>query len=428
MKKLVFLLLAIVSLDIKSQTPINDPHWSLLWEDNFDVLNTTIWNVKNNFDHYGGENEVYTNRSNNVFINSGNLVLRCINESYSCLAADLNINGCAHQATAGVAYNYTSGYVESKPPYTAQYGYLEARIKLPYSNGLWPAFWTFSGTSGYQEIDIFEMTPGLSDYCPPRNASQHLLRTNNIMGTNIHLNAPGDECTDPYALPSTLMIQDYTQWHTYGIEWSPSKIVWYIDNYPSRYYFNSQITAPTSIILNLAVNNGYAPSSPADMLVDYVRVYQLNKDCDDVINTSTYDFLLYNNREKNFIDIGSGGGTNSLPVGQDITLRASQYINFSGDFTVPEGAALYADANHECPIDKSADCSLTFNPCVYDFSGYDNTVKQKIVIGSTGCPATITPVSTTITFQAVNEIDLGADAVIIPTSSLPVELKIVTCP
>ncbi len=56
-----------------SQTPLTDPHWELLWEDHFNTLNTDIWNVRNNYDHWGYEWQVY--RDNNVRIDNGVLVL-----------------------------------------------------------------------------------------------------------------------------------------------------------------------------------------------------------------------------------------------------------------------------------------------------------------------------------------------------------------
>ena len=55
MKKVIIILnlLMLFFLDI-SQTPENDPHWQLVWVDNFNFLNTDIWLVKNHFDHYSG--------------------------------------------------------------------------------------------------------------------------------------------------------------------------------------------------------------------------------------------------------------------------------------------------------------------------------------------------------------------------------------
>ena len=373
MKKFIFFIL--LSEFSFGQTPANDQHWQILWQDDFNSLNTTIWNIANNYDHFG-EPQMY--RTNNCFVSNGNLVLRCKAEPYQ-------------------GHNYTSGWVETKNTFQVQYGYLESRIKLPYGNGLWPAFWTWTNNPNYQEIDIFEMVPGAIEYCH-RNDSQEFPHTNNISTSNIHLQEPDGTCDDPYADGSVSIIQDYTQWHTYSIEWSPSRIIWYVDNYPVRYYQNSGITALTTVILNLAINPYVSVTSgfPADMLVDYVKVYELNSDCNDFINATNYDFSTYNNVEKNFIKIGQESGNNSLSNGQDVNLRASQFIEISGDFHVPVGASLYLDANKDCSTELELKCTQTFNPCAYDFSNYDNTVKKRIELGNNGCNITITPTTNDI--------------------------------
>ena len=128
MNKLFFLPLLIYLNFSYGQTPSNDLHWQLLWKDDFNSLNTEIWNVTNNDDH-GGEPEMY--RTQNCFISNGNLVLRAKQENYS-------------------GHSYTSGEITTNQPFNLQYGYIEARIKLPYGNGLWPAFWTWTGDPDYQ--------------------------------------------------------------------------------------------------------------------------------------------------------------------------------------------------------------------------------------------------------------------------------------
>ena len=66
--RIIYLLLIIVlNLICVGQNINNDPHWNLVWEDNFNNLDLSTWKVANNFDHYG-EPQVYTNRPDNVFI------------------------------------------------------------------------------------------------------------------------------------------------------------------------------------------------------------------------------------------------------------------------------------------------------------------------------------------------------------------------
>ncbi|MEA3451431.1 MAG: glycoside hydrolase family 16 protein, partial [Bacteroidota bacterium] len=180
MKKTIILLSLISLIYIgEAQTPANDPHWQLVWEDNFDSLNTDIWWVRDNFDHYSGDRELGEGepqlyRTDNVFIDNGNLIIQIFDDEYCCPDSIISEDVCSRQFEYHECYDYTSGWLEGKAAHNTQYGYLEARIKLPSGVGFWPAFWTGIGrgeTGNAAEIDIFEMTGNRSD----------------VMGTNIHL-------------------------------------------------------------------------------------------------------------------------------------------------------------------------------------------------------------------------------------------------
>ena len=181
--------------------------------------------------------------------------------------------------------------------------------------------------------------------------------------------------------------------------------------------------------MNLAINPWVTVTSsfPADMLIDSFKVYKLKEDCSDFINSTNYNFSTYNNVEKNFINIGQGGGSNSLSVGDNVILRASQYIDISGDFYVPVGASFYVDANKDCSTDLGIQCTQTFNPCMYNFSNYDNTVKQIIDLGDNGCIINIIPASNNISLEATDQIILKPSETITPIPGKSVDLKIVTC-
>ena len=360
MRYLILLsILVILAHHSKSQTPLNDPHWQLIWQDEFNSLNTSIWHVANNFDHYGGELQVYTNRTDNVEVQNGNLILRVKNETYSCPPWALADWHCARQYQTGLPYNYTSGLVETKQAYNLQYGYIESRIKVPFGRGFWPAFWTFIAdglptSSNMAEIDIFEMLGSNG-------------QTYNV-GTNIHL----DYCQNPdpfgcnnqlyqqkcplenpnilcYGLDLLLANFNYSDWHTYAIEWNPSKIIWYIDNTIVRSFPNPGVVDPIKIILNLAVEPWTPPNHttpfPSEMLVDYIRVYKLNNDCNTNMNVCNYNFSIHDNKIKKNITIGNNTCTNTIHSGQNVYLRASEGVVINGDFTVVSGSQLYIDVN-----------------------------------------------------------------------------------
>ena len=310
------------------QTVLNDPHWKLVWEDDFNSLDTSTWIVANDFDHYG-EPQVYTNRSNNVYLSNGNLVLKVHKESYHC--TDLSKWACNKEW-----YSYTSGWVETKPVRNVQYGLIQARIKLSYGYGFWPAFWTFVGEglpvqSNAAEIDIFEMLGRLPS---------------NIITTNIHTHY-GNE-PDNYQ-ESYIGSYAYT-YHDYAIAWSPLKIVWYIDGDPIRISTNHGIIDPVRIIMNFAIEPGYLTNSstpfPSEMLIDYVKVHQLGNDCSNNLNIdNSNDFNTSDHRVKNSIIINNATSTIKVPGETSVYLRADQSFQIKSSFTVPIGSSFFVDVN-----------------------------------------------------------------------------------
>lgn len=418
MKKYFSTMALVFTLSVYGQTPTNDPHWQLLWQDNFDFFDSNRWTKADYCDH-GGEPELYL--AQNVSTTGGNLVIKIDNNAINCPTNPPVTSWVCGSCNSGI-HQYTSGWVETSASSSVQFGYIEAKIKLPYGYGFWPAFWTWIGAPSHQEMDIFEMTGGTTEWC---NTS-HFTHDENIATSNFY---EGNESACYRGV--TYSIQDYTQWHTYGVEWSPSKVVYYVDDFPVRLIQNSQIKDPTNIILNLAIMPWNPPNSstpfPSYMLIDYVKVYKLNEDCNDFINSTNYDFSNYNNIEKNFIRIGEGGGNNSISSGDIITLRASQYIYIDGNFYVPIGASLYMDANKDCSIDIGKSCTQTFNPCVFDFNNYDNSVKKIIELGGNGCNINITPSINSISLEATDKIILKPGVKITSAPGKSVNLKISSC-
>ena len=390
MRKIFLTLLLFQVTVLFGQTPANDPHWQLLWEDDFNspVLDQSKWITANYCDDGGSE---VLDMNDNVSVSNGELVIKIDKVTRTCPnpppgqpgGPPVNTWACG-SCTPG-DHIYTSGWVETTDAYRTQYGYMEAKIKFPYGYKLHPTFWTWIANdivnaSNAAEIDIAEMLGEyvLSQYnggtnnCGIFTPNLKNLPPDQIFTTNIHRTYP--TCPNPdYFLAGSM--ESYTDWHTYGIEWSPTRIIWYIDGVPVRYLGNHGIVDPVRIILGIGLDDNNDPNTlndtpfPSYMYVDYVKVYKLNEDCNDYIDAMNYDFSTYNNVEKNFINIGDGGGNNSLSVGDNVTIRASQYIKINGSFNVPVGASFYADANGDCPTIGTA-CTLTFNPCTYDFTYY----------------------------------------------------------
>jgi beta-glucanase (GH16 family) len=162
--------------------------------------------------------------------------------------------------------------------FSFQYGRLEARIKLPEGNGLWPAFWLLGSNINTDpwpacgELDVLEHIDGSN----PQNEGFDWVQ-GSVHGTGldggIQYHPTGFSAAD---------------WHTYGMIWTKGQIEYYVDD-PSNVYatYTSSSMAgtwpfdsgPQFILMNLAVGGGWPGSPdattpfPSTMQVQYVRIY-----------------------------------------------------------------------------------------------------------------------------------------------------------
>jgi beta-glucanase (GH16 family) len=303
------------------------------WKENINFINfnSSRWLKVHYAQH--GEPQIYMD--NTVSIRNGNLVIKMDDNPTYCPSNPPTVWGACWPCD-NKWYSYTSGWVETQPSQNVQYGLIQARIKLPYGRGFWPAFWTFVGGglpshSNAAEIDIFEMLGHLPS---------------NIITTNIHTNY-GNE---PNNYQEANMGNYANTYHNYAVAWSPLKIVWYVDGNPIRISTNHGIVDPVRIILNFAIEPGYLPNSstpfPSEMLVDYVKVHQLRNDCASNLNIdSSNDFNSLDHRVKNSITINNAISTIKVPGETSVYLRADQSFQIKSSFSVPLGSSFFVDVN-----------------------------------------------------------------------------------
>jgi beta-glucanase (GH16 family) len=268
--------------------------WKLTWSDEFDgkEIDRTRWDfdVGNGFYDYDAnqwirgwgndELQYYTREPDNAFVKDGMLHIRALKESR---------DGCG----------YTSARLKTRkkdgsPLFSQKYGRFEFRAKLPTGKGVWPALWMLPHEEKYGgwpcsgEIDVMEARGQ-----EPTKA----------LGT-LHYGSgwPSTHVSKEYVLPKGGTIADF---HVYTIEWEPGEVRWLVDvkQYAAQSFWWSSGTSdgakgakptkeadlhpwpapfdqPFYLVMNLAVGGKFlgnpdpATVFPAEMVVDYVRVYE----------------------------------------------------------------------------------------------------------------------------------------------------------
>jgi beta-glucanase (GH16 family) len=255
----------------KNPTPAaKEAGWTLVWSDEFNgpngsAVDRSKWVLEIGGGRWGNQElEYYTDRTENAWIQDGNLVIKAVAEKYT--------------GPDGVKWNYTSARIKTLGKFSQTYGRFEARIKIPYGQGMWPAFWMLGddiGQVGWPacgEIDIME----------------NIGKEPAIIHGSIH--GPGYTGTvgieAPYSLPGKQRFSDDS--HIFAVEWDSDSVSFFVDKdlYVRRTRANLQpgwkwvFDKPFFVILNLAVGGDWPgnPDSstvfPQTMLVDYVRVYR----------------------------------------------------------------------------------------------------------------------------------------------------------
>ncbi|CDX31211.1 Endo-1,3-1,4-beta-glycanase ExsH [Mesorhizobium sp. ORS 3359] len=175
----------------------------------------------------------------------------------------------AAQASADIKplinnYEYTSGLLTTHDSFSQTYGYFEMRADLPENAGAWPAFWLLPEDGSWPpELDVVEM------YGQKPNS---LLMTAHTLETGQHT-----------TVGSTVNVIDTAGYHTYGLLWTPDKLVWTYDGVQvAQAVTPSDMNKPMYMLVDLAVGGqaGAPPdhlATPAQMKIDYIHAYTLDE-------------------------------------------------------------------------------------------------------------------------------------------------------
>ncbi|MBY8840069.1 RICIN domain-containing protein [Streptomyces sp. SP2-10] len=219
------------------------------FSDSFDgpagsAVDGSKWTLETGDNVNNHERQYYTSGTKNAALDGqGHLVITARKE-----------NPAGYQCWYG-SCQYTSARLNTAGKFDARYGHVEARMKIPRGQGMWPAFWMLGTPVNWPdsgEIDVMENVG---------------FEPSTVHGT---IHGPGYSGSGgigaPYSLPNGQAFAD--AFHTFAVDWAPDSITWSVDGnvYQRRtpadlggktWVFNK----PFFLILNLAVG-GYWPGDP----------------------------------------------------------------------------------------------------------------------------------------------------------------------
>ncbi len=313
--------------------------YHLVWSEEFDgeTLNRADWQYETHEPGWvNSELQRYVATDEVVHLENGELVIQPVKDTDS----------------KGKTV-YRSGRVNTWGRHEIQYGWIEARIRVPEGKGFLPAFWMMPHNEGLYgswpkcgEIDIMEV---LGD------------KTKKLYGT-IHFGEPHTQRQGTYRLTEGDFSKEY---HVFAVEWEPSLIRWYVDGIPyfevSDWFtasagqaekpYPAPFNQPFYVILNVAVGGNWArtPSSStmfderAAMRVDYVRFFQKDSYEENV------------ERPEQVLDMREADETGSFVRNGDFSQAEDLNDETDWTFLLASGGAGAAEiGDHEIVITSSA--------------------------------------------------------------------------
>ena len=197
----------------------NTSPWELVWSDEFDIIDKSVWTFEvGNKDNNGWGNQelqYYTN-GQNAFIEfdpqAGSNVLVIEARKETPPGSSCWYGTC----------QYSSTRLISRDKKSFQYGRIEARIKLPQTQGIWPACWMLGNSFGQVgwpqcgEIDIME----------------HVGSKPNITSGALH--GPDYFGATPFFGTHDLGVSVDADYHIYAIEWVRVDVPYYREHLSFR--------------------------------------------------------------------------------------------------------------------------------------------------------------------------------------------------
>ena len=254
-------------LGCKEDNGISERKYQLVWEDDFSgtagtLPDPTKWaydiGIGPGNDGWGNQElQYYTNRAENVSLDgAGNLAITARKENFSGRA-------------------FTSARLNTKGVFAQAYGRYEARMKMPWGPGIWPAFWMLGNN--------------IDEVSWPQCGEIDIMEFRGQQPTLIHGTLHGPGYSGGAAVTKSLALSNSrfdTEFHVFAVEWGENYVDFFVDDtlyqrltpedVPGEWVYNQ----PFFLIMNIAVGGNFVgfptpqTNFPQTMLVDYVRVYK----------------------------------------------------------------------------------------------------------------------------------------------------------
>ena len=265
---IIMIALTTFCMNTRAQTTYNPgTDWNLIWSDEFqeNKLDNSKWNRQiEKAGRFNEEWQRYTKSKKNAYVENDLLVIKAI-----------------HQSKKHGHDQYTSARLNTAGKFSFTYGKVAARIKLPKTKGIWPAFWMLGANINENggdtpwpfcgEIDILELYGSKDPAIVEANLHYaDANKTHNQMGAKA------------FHLKEGIFADDF---HIFELEWNEQSITWFVDgeSYASIDITGKEFTEfhkEFFFLINIAVGGTYAgrpdetSEFPEYMYVDWIRVYQ----------------------------------------------------------------------------------------------------------------------------------------------------------
>ncbi len=295
--------------------PVDVVYTDLVWSDEFDTMGTnnpidpTKWFHQTQLpaggSWFNGEQQHYTNRVDNSFVENGFLNIVAKKENFT---------------DQGSTKQYTSARLNSKFAFT--YGRVDVRAKLPFGDGTWPAIWTL-GKNINEDGGYWDSTYGTTNWplTGEIDIMEHGLGAVNHVSAALHTACNG--CSGATMnFRSTTLPDVANNFHIYSVNWSSQQITFLIDDVPF-YTYNPTVRNVTTypyfedqyMLLNVAMGGIAGNISPSftqsSMVIDYVRVYQNTL---STANINPINARLYPNPTSDTVSITSAGSIDRIEL------------------------------------------------------------------------------------------------------------------